>query len=377
MNTSSLRHLESDKLVAHDTADVHGHAGLANMTTTPVDAEKSAGLRFAESHHQPGGHSHTHHARERLQHFLHPNGRKIHVVNSPTDEALLRHRLRHAISHGSSGSGSDSGGDDQDFDIYISGSPEHLEALRAAHIHHSDRREQLRAEHEEMYQRFADVHYELDALSHELDRVTTHGVALNAHFDKFGYDAHIKTYDDDSEPGSGAATPRSSLSTTRSKEGKAEKGLGKPLKIFQVPVLRQYFYKGHLWRSAEAEEVQSFELFVDLLYVGIIAVNGDLAADEPTAYTLLKFIITFTLSWKIWNDMTLLVSWFESDDLLQRVSILLLMSMLFGYTTNITEAFDGTYPTLIGFYIAARMYINAFFLLVALTVPTIRNVMFW
>lgn len=53
----------------------------------------------------------------------------------------------------------------------------------------------------------------------------------------------------------------------------------------------------------------SFELFVDLLYVGIIAIIGDSAAEEPTSYGLLKFIIVFSLGWKIWSDIQMVTSW--------------------------------------------------------------------
>lgn len=342
------------------------------MTSSPAepanaDPEKTAGLTFDNNTHPGGHHPHLNHARERLQHFLHPSGKKIHVVDSPQDEINLRRKLERAHRQ-------------DDFDIFISGSAEHLEALRDAHAHHEGRRDSLRNEHGEMYDRFADVHYELDALSHELDRVTNQGVSLEAHFSKFGYDAHIKTYDDESPPTSGTTTPRSSVSGKT--ESKCEKGYAKPLKLFKVPVVRQYFHKGTLWRSAGAEEVQSFELFVDLLYVGIIAVNGDATSEEPTAKALLQFIITFTLSWKIWNDMTLVVSWFETDDVFQRFAILTLMAMLFGYTTNITQSFDneegfGTYATLIGFYLAARLFMASYLVLVAILVPMIRNIMIW
>jgi hypothetical protein len=60
--------------------------------------------------------------------------------------------------------------------------------------------------------------------------------------------------------------------------------------LFKVPVVRQYFHKGILWRASGCKEVSSFELFVDLLYVGIIAINGDAAAEEPTGFALLKFV---------------------------------------------------------------------------------------
>jgi hypothetical protein len=63
--------------------------------------------------------------------------------------------------------------------------------------------------------------------------------------------------------------------------------------------------------------VASFELFVDLLYVGILAINGDHAAEDATGEELLRFSITFIMSWKIWGDLTLIISWFETDDIAQ------------------------------------------------------------
>ena len=38
------------------------------------------------------------------------------------------------------------------------------------------------------------------------------------------------------------------------------------MELFKWPVVRQYFHRGLLWRSAEETEVMSFELFLDLLY---------------------------------------------------------------------------------------------------------------
>lgn len=144
-------------------------------------------------------HHHGLHMRERLRHFLHPNGKRIHVAASPEEAANLRRRLGQIYT-------------EDDFDIYITGSPEHLEALRTAQSHHEDRRERLRMENQAVFDRFADVHNELDALASELDRVTSHGVSLDAHFSRWGYNAHVKSYDDESPSASGASTPGGSMS---------------------------------------------------------------------------------------------------------------------------------------------------------------------
>lgn len=265
-----------------------------------TDPEKASGLSFAKQDHDSGEQKHHYAARtrERVRHFLHPDGRRIHVASSPEEIASLRKKLTNVHKEG-------------DFDILLSGTPEHLDALREAHNHHETRLTDFQKQHGEVYSQFASVHAELDVLSNELERVTTHGVSLDAHFSKYGYDARIRTHDD-GNPTSGTTTPRSGSSSEKSKS-EVEKGFATPLKLFKSPAVRQYFHKGILWRASGSEEVQSFELFVDLLYVGIIAVIGDAASEDATGLTLLHFIITFTLSWKIWNDMVLIISWFETD----------------------------------------------------------------
>jgi hypothetical protein len=99
---------------------------------------------------------------------------------------------------------------------------------------------------------------------------------LEGHFGRFGYSATFKSYDDGGED-----------SPLNEADGDGE---APPLRLFKIPVVRQYFHKGILWRASGCKEVSSFELFVDLLYVGIIAINGDAAAEDPTVFALLKFI---------------------------------------------------------------------------------------
>ena len=134
----------------------------------------------------------------------------------------------------------------------------------------------------------------------------------------------------------------------------------------------------------------SFELFVDLLYVGIIAIIGDTAAEHATGFSLLKFTITMSLAFKMWSDLTLLVSWFGinplpylllsltanmvhiqrqvcmpfslrlygllilEDDIFQRILVLFLMICLFGFTLNIAQAFETTWTQLVAFYVSTE-----------------------
>lgn len=65
--------------------------------------------------------------------------------------------------------------------------------------------------------------------------------------------------------------------------------------------------------------------------MGILAINGDHAADDPSGHELLRFSITFIMSWKIWSDLALIISWFETDDIVQRLSVMLIMACLLGF----------------------------------------------
>lgn len=131
----------------------------------------------------------------------------------------------------------------------------------------------MREQHGDIYDQFEHVKGELDLLSDELHQLTEHGVSLDANFSKFGYSAHLRTKDDSEETGT---SDHDESSIKRHQDRSAE-----ALKFWKRPVIRQYFHKGLLWRSAKSGEVASFELFVDLLYVGIIGIIGDKAVSWP------------------------------------------------------------------------------------------------
>ncbi|KAH8657000.1 bacterial low temperature requirement A protein-domain-containing protein [Tricladium varicosporioides] len=307
---------------------------------------------------------HHHHRGRRLRNFILPDGREVHIALSPEEADSLRQRLN-AVRK------------DQPFDLVINGSPEHLDALKKAHSHHQSRREALREKHGDAYDEFENVRSELEALGNELHMLTDHAVSLDANFSKYGYSAHLRTYDE------GGSTPGSSASSISGfhdseherKDWEKERSNGRVMKIYKKPTVRQYFHKGLLWRASETTEVASFELFVDLLYVGILAINGDHASEDPTGYELLRFTITFIMSWKIWTDMSLIVSWFETDDIIQRISVLFIMSCLLGLTTNMLDAFEHTYTQLVAFYLAARLFMGAYYLILIFLIPMIRGMM--
>ncbi|KAG8914299.1 hypothetical protein FRC01_004133 [Tulasnella sp. 417] len=146
-------------------------------------------------------------------------------------------------------------------------------------------------------------------------------------------------------------------------------------RFWNKPRLKQYWHDGVLYTSQSSYEVDTSILFVDLLYVGIIAVNADTTVENLTKTAFLRFCVTFLPTWKIWSDIAILVSQFEADELSQRTIILFILACLVGFTTNIYSAFYTTYAQLVAFYLAARFCVALVTLALALFIPRVRPIM--
>lgn len=304
--------------------------------------------------------------RRRPQEFTLPSGKKV-ITTLPEDLEDLRRKY--------------SNQDEMQVEIVIHGSPEHSGYLRETREHHERRRNKLREEHGPAFAEWEEVQNRLNSVNSELERLSTNSAGLNANFNKFGYHADVRTYDGDEEaetaPASSAASMSDTLSVASSRSGAR---LGETTKLFKRPVVKQWFHQGLLWRASEQAEIQAIELFFDLLYVGIIHINGEHMWAEPTGLELLRFAITFIMSWKIWTDVTLVLSWFETDDVLTRLEILFEIACLLGFTTNMTYSFyedekHNTYTMMVSFYLAARLRGVVHFAITAYLLPMVRGVM--
>lgn len=161
------------------------------------------------------------HRAKRLRSFALPDGKEVHIALSPEEAQNLRQRLETIRK-------------DEPFDLVIHGSPEHLEALKRAHTYHEQRRQTLRETHTDVYDEFERVRDELDALGADLHMLTDHAVSLDANFSKYGYDAHLRTYDDTT------ASSHSSMyghdeSEHESKDWEVERYNGRIFRLYQKP----------------------------------------------------------------------------------------------------------------------------------------------
>lgn len=332
------------------------------VTEQTANTSSSTAHNVSRAQHLPF--HHTHHKRHRLLHLIHPSGKHIHVVHHPRDLDERRREL--ARQH-----------DDEkiDYELVVYGTPEHLSAVRDIQSHNLAKRETLRQKHPDVFQEFDLVHETLDHLSDELNHLTNRAIALDASFNKFGYHAHMRTIEDrhdaKHDPESGSAS-QSQSETDSSLQSYHDRSL-QPLRFWKLPQIRQYLHKNLLWRSPESGEVGSFELFTDLIYVGVIDVIGETAVVNASAASFLHFVVVFTLAYKIWSDLTVVVNWFEVEDCVGRIAILFILCCLYGFNSNIEDFFHETFTAGIAFFLAQRCWHIAFFTLTSLEIRMIRG----
>ena len=194
------------------------------MEKTPIQGMDSTSTHGLASplQHAPG-HSGHFHTPGRLKKLLKPDGRRVHIAASPEEHIRLTRTLPKIEP-------------DENFDCYIHGSEEHLEAIRELHAHSEQRRSRLRDTHGDICDEIENVKLELDTLADELHHLNEHGVSLDANFSKFGYDAHIRAKDPDSSASS-LSGDRSSSHEKR--DWDAERRKGQALKFWKKPTIRQ------------------------------------------------------------------------------------------------------------------------------------------
>ncbi|KIM26590.1 hypothetical protein M408DRAFT_16895 [Serendipita vermifera MAFF 305830] len=104
--------------------------------------------------------------------------------------------------------------------------------------------------------------------------------------------------------------------------------------LIKPPVIRQFLHSGHLYKEEEERGLSHFELFADLVFVAIVRIFGEVAAEEATVSNAIKFMLMFWPPWSIWADMRSYLNVSGTDDAIQRVYILLSSVLLIGYTAQ-------------------------------------------
>ncbi|KAL1868226.1 hypothetical protein VTK73DRAFT_3788 [Phialemonium thermophilum] len=136
--------------------------------------------------------------------------------------------------------------------------------------------------------------------------------------------------------------------------------------LIRRPKALQWFYNGRLYKVNEGERQASrFELFLDLLYVAMVANFADSLSEHPDGEHLVKYLLTFAPAWYVWSDLREIGNSFYVDDLLQRLVILWVMALLVLYANNANEVDKDIWAmrTTAGAYMVARFTTLCVFLI--------------
>ncbi|PKI83538.1 hypothetical protein MVES_002388 [Malassezia vespertilionis] len=138
-------------------------------------------------------------------------------------------------------------------------------------------------------------------------------------------------------------------------------------KFLQEPRIHQFIRDGTLHRSPSERPIDPFELFLDLVLVGVVHQFADTAAEEGIASgrKLVRFILSFTGAWSLWSDYSHYVNMSGLDDFPQRVYTFCTMAILIGFSANCTgipltqEEFDdhigkGSLRGALGFFLVGK-----------------------
>lgn len=141
---------------------------------------------------------------------------------------------------------------------------------------------------------------------------------------------------------------------------------GRPQRyLVKRPKALQWFHNGQLHKASEEErQAGRFELFLDLLYVAIVANFSDELSENPDGKHLAKYLLIFAPAWYIWADLREIMNAYYTDDLIQRLVILWVMALLVLYGNNAPHIEElHALQTAAGAYICARFTTATAFLI--------------
>ncbi|KAK6463827.1 bacterial low temperature requirement A protein-domain-containing protein [Scheffersomyces coipomensis] len=143
---------------------------------------------------------------------------------------------------------------------------------------------------------------------------------------------------------------------------------------FIKPHALNYFRDGVLYRTKGERSSEKLELFLDLMYVGIIANLAGAATEEASGAALLKYIMLFIPAYMVWSDVKDATNYYYNEDLSQKTYmfwILCLLTLFANSHYDITTDRNGAAYT-IAPYILCRLSLAVFLLFYSFFIPELR-----
>jgi len=104
---------------------------------------------------------------------------------------------------------------------------------------------------------------------------------------------------------------------------------------FTKPYALNFFYNGKLFRVRGLQRsAGKLELFLDLVYVGIVSTLASTALKKPNAISFVKFVLLYIPAITIWSDLKDFMNYYYNDDLLQKIFVCWTELLLIVYGNN-------------------------------------------
>ncbi|KAI9139392.1 bacterial low temperature requirement A protein-domain-containing protein [Paraphysoderma sedebokerense] len=110
--------------------------------------------------------------------------------------------------------------------------------------------------------------------------------------------------------------------------------------LFQRPWIRQYFIGDKLYRERTERKVTWEELFMDLIYVGVIAKIGLTLKYNLSSLKISEFVLLFIPIWSNWTEVNFMNNVFGGSDLAHKALMLIVVALVAGMGINVKNAFN-------------------------------------
>ncbi|KAK6205184.1 bacterial low temperature requirement A protein-domain-containing protein [Scheffersomyces amazonensis] len=143
---------------------------------------------------------------------------------------------------------------------------------------------------------------------------------------------------------------------------------------FIKPHALNYFKDGVLYRTKGERSSEKLELFLDLLYVGIVANLASDATEHAGGIALLKYIMLFIPAYMVWSDVKDATNYYYNEDLSQKTYmfwIFCLLTMFANSHYDVTVDRKGAAYTIVP-YIFCRISLAIFLLFYSFFIPELK-----
>lgn len=143
---------------------------------------------------------------------------------------------------------------------------------------------------------------------------------------------------------------------------------------FIRPHALNYFKEGLLYRTKGERLSGKTELFLDLIYVGIIGSVAGEACENASWAAFVKYVLVFLPYWTVWSDIKDVTNYYYNEDLSQKLYllwILILLTTSVNAQTHVLELTRGAVFTIMP-YILCRLSLAFLLLFYSFYIPEHR-----